>query len=285
MPSTNTITKHRQRIDEIDRQLFTLFKERAQVVAAVGKIKAEEQASRCFIRPGREASMMKSSMGVDVAPFPSHYLAAMWRMLINGSLHIEQDLHIAVYAPGGSRDFFWLAREYFGPAVATFPEALASRVIGRVAEGQSHVGILPYPEDSDDLWWLSLAEDRERWPKVFAMAPYLKSGEKVPKALLIGDVVPEDFGQDATLIVLEAKETISRAAYQDAFGKAGVKARCLKDITPKQSAGAFITSLYEMEGFHDHKGGAVKKIRKSLGERLNRATVIGWYAQPLEIKK
>ncbi len=237
----------RTQIDALDQQIFALFKARAGVVAQVGEHKRNDASPhRCMLRPGREAKLLRALQRADVAPLPQATLLQMWRLLIAGSLSIEQTLTISVAPP---LDFFYLAREYFGATTTITRQPNSLRVMGDLSEGKSLIGLLPWPEGTNDSWWVMLTEQHQdklaHTPRVFAVAP-LFHNSAAPNALLIGDVLVEETGDDETLLVLSATTDTSRARLTTLLEQAGIAA------TPLASAKVGSTQHYLMraQGFH-----------------------------------
>ena len=146
-----TLEKFRKKIDALDDELVALFKKRADIVAQVGVHKRSLKQNREFLRPGREAEMVRDFCTRDAGKMAPHVLGAMWRLLISGSLQIEKTLIISALAPKGSvAEYYWLAREYFGMFTPIHVQHTAKAVINDLLEGDASVGVLPLPSNAQE---------------------------------------------------------------------------------------------------------------------------------------
>lgn len=279
-PVDSVIAEFRTQIDAIDMELFALLKRRSQIVAQVGVHKRATQKARCFIRPGREADMTRALARADTAPFPLSHLFSIWRLLIAGSTNIEQTLTASVYATREQRDFIYLAREYFGPTTPIVSHPNCLRVIGDLLDQKTLIGFMPLPKDSEEAWWVHLTQPRAHTPRIFATAPLI-ADRSIPQALLIGDVVPEETGQDITWLVLDCPRDTSMARLNEAFTKTALRASGLAQAPSAQHSGN-LAHLYEVQGFH-MDGFAVKALSDLLGASVQTITPIGSYALPLSV--
>lgn len=280
--SPEPLQDYRDRIDAIDDQLIALLRERCGIVKEVGQYKAANETHYCYIRPGREAIMTRDIVTQDAGGFPKPMLAAIWRMLIAGSTSLEQALSASVFGDNSHRDFFWLAHEYFGPVATITMQGTAGRVIGDVADKKAMVGFIPMPQDDEDHWWRSLVSNRDHWPQVFGIAPFL-ADDRLPSALLIGDIQPEDTGDDISLLVLESSEPLSRDKQHSVMQEAGFESTCLTQSPSSEDPGLYQYAI-AVEGFIPRDSGKLTEIQKAYGAPVQRVSSIGSYARQLEVE-
>lgn len=209
----------RNQIDEIDREILAILKRRSAIVAQVGTHKRATQKERCFLRPAREAVMVKELKNKDVGHFPNEFLYSIWRLLIAGSTNIEQTLTVSALADGNG---LYLAREYFGVTAPITLRASEAEIIADIKSGHSLIGFMPHPSNSSHNWWLDIASDTPGTPKLFSVAPLVED-KRIANAYLIADVKPEATGDDKSWIV--SNEPIDGAA-------------------------KIAENLYELDGFH-----------------------------------
>jgi chorismate mutase len=279
----------RQKIDRLDSKLLALLKERSLLVAEVGVLKKKLHPTACFIRPAREAEMIRNmaeSTAAEALPFPAPHLLSIWRLLIAGSTHIEQSLPASVWVTDKNRDFFWMAREYFGP-VKVVEHLYVGRVLSDVMEGKSKIGFLPLPTgvtgtENHGTWWTALANRRKGWPRVFAIAPFVKD-RSLPQAMLVGDVMVEPTGDDVTLVVVETRDNLSRTKLLSAFREQSIKVKWLAEAPSGQEKG-IQAHLFECDGYYpdDHPVFSALKGLDLL--KIVDAIPIGSYARPITLK-
>jgi chorismate mutase/prephenate dehydratase len=155
---TDALIPLREQIDTIDEQLIRLIKQRIAVVEKVGEVKKVTAPNLCPIRAGREAirSIAERFKG---SSFSAATAAAIWRLIIGASTHAESKLVISVLYNEKEHDYFWMAREYFGPSVTIIKQPNVKRIISDVLEGKSTIGLLPNFSASDkDEWWAALVQ-------------------------------------------------------------------------------------------------------------------------------
>src|ERR1700691_4961185 len=83
----------RSQIDRVDGVLHDLLRERAEIIDDVRKLKGKQHI---FIRPGREAQMMRALMARPQGKLPEGLIVRVWRELISGFTLLEGALKIAV---------------------------------------------------------------------------------------------------------------------------------------------------------------------------------------------
>ena len=84
----------RRRIDQLDEAMHDVIMQRAEVVAAVARLKQADGAPP--LRPGREAQILRRLLVRHHGPFPRAMLARIWRELLSGTIAIQTEMHIAV---------------------------------------------------------------------------------------------------------------------------------------------------------------------------------------------
>ncbi|MCC7259700.1 MAG: chorismate mutase [Alphaproteobacteria bacterium] len=197
------LQQRRAEIDAIDVQLLALLTERIGIVRKVGVHKRSQDPDQCFLRPGREADMVRDIAAKGAGHFPPEALAAMWRMLISGSLSIEQPFSVSAYSTPGNPDCYWLAREYFGGFVPIREHGDAASVIADLRDRRCFVGALPVP--TTDTWWTRLLEKDSAHLKVFGIAPFVVPRSRPDAATwLVGPIAPEATSDDTSIIAMAA---------------------------------------------------------------------------------
>ncbi len=87
------LNKIRKEIDKIDDKLLALLQERLGHVNQVAKVKAANQSEFSFIKPDREADMMRS-LAARGGELPRAFILQMWRLMIAMSLQKEKNFKI-----------------------------------------------------------------------------------------------------------------------------------------------------------------------------------------------
>lgn len=185
---TTQLTRCRASIDAIDRELLDCLRRRASVVAQVGRLKASHGVTGSYIRPGREAMMLRALLeaaGEDSLPKTS--IAAIWRIIIGASTALESPLSTLTFDHDG--DGTHAAAQYFGPQIPH--HSLSEDAFFGALEADAHaIAVVPY--ELHARWWQRMPDAM----RVFACLPFVGSE---PTHLALGLVTPEATGDDISL--------------------------------------------------------------------------------------
>ncbi len=284
-PLETELSAFRKQIDDIDDQLITLLKDRIAIVSKVGEYKRRTFPGRCPIRPAREAEMIRRIIGKFAgSQFLPAAAADLWRTIIGASTTVESTLSMSVFHPDRDNDYFWMAREYFGPFLPIIKQPHIKRVIGDILDGKAAVGVVPMLRSSDTtFWWTNLIQQGHDAPKVFARIPFVyheTPPRDAPSALAIARLLPEPSDDDNSLIVLEADANVSQHKLQSAFLTAKLDSTWINIATLSPVARHH---LIEVRGFVtlDHPG--IDIIRATLGTSIFNLSFLGAYAVPIVI--
>ena len=283
--TTNDLEIYRRQIDSIDDEIMTLLKKRIGVVQQVGAFKRSTTPNLCPIRPGREAEMLKRiTKNFENSDFSSAAAANIWRIIIGASTTVEAKLVISVFAPDKDSDLFWLAREYFGPAVTIVKQPHIKRVIGDVLDGKASVGVVPTLNSSDtSYWWTNLLQQAADAPKIFAHLPFAyaePSLKQLPTALAFSRLLPESSGDDVSLYAFEVEHNTSQHRLQSAFAAAKLEVQWLgiASLSPD-----IRHHLVEIKGFIPPEHADIKSFQAALGSAIMRTHFLGAYAVPFSL--
>jgi len=149
-------------------------------------------------------------------------------------------------------------------------------VLGEVAAGRATVGVLPFPREGDgDPWWTNInVRDGIQISYRLPFTPADSRSEGGTEALAIGRIVPEETGQDRSLIVVETREALSRAGITALAERIGIKGYPIASC----KAGLHF-QLLDAEGYvvgEDPRIGELAQLND-----IAQVTVIGNYATPI----
>jgi chorismate mutase-like protein len=241
----------RAQIDEIDSQIHDLLMRRTEITAEVGRAKKRAQAQEVqFLRPGREAEVLRRLVARHQGDFPRVVLVHIWREIFAAATSQQGDFSVSVdvsgEAAGQAEALRMLARDHFGSYVKLSEQGSAQRVITTVAEGDAQVGVLPLPESGQDAWWTILASGEEKMPRIVARLPFASLDRNGPEAVAVGRSRQEETGSDRSYLILESESDLSRAGVSSMLEKAGLTAVTIEDGRGR-GGGALV--LVEVEGF------------------------------------
>ncbi len=287
MPAKPTLDDLRREIDEIDADIHKLLMRRAQVVEEVAKVKPP---GRPYIRPGREAEIVRNLVSRHQGAFPLAAIVRMWREMIAALTRVQGPLAVAVVCPDEGRSPLWdNARDHFGsttPAIAVNTPMAALRA---VSDGTATLAVVPWPEEDDnDPWWRFILSPDPKTPRIIARLPFLRTaGQSVGReggdALVLAAVPWEATGDDRTLLAVEVTQDVSRSRLKDGLEAAGFATLQLR--THHLPGGMGSVHLVEVEGFVAAEDPRLATARKRLGEGVSHVLTIGAYATPVTLPK
>src|SRR5688572_14420552 len=213
----------RAEIDAVDSQLHDLLMRRTDLAVQVGEVKARVQPlggtpadGSKFIRPAREALILRRLVARHQGKLPKAVIVRMWREMISALLQVEGPFVVAVQAPRGDTALWDLARDHYGSRVKIVPLADTKAVLAAVNKGKATVGILPMPVAGERTpWWPVLDHAGGKTPHVMGRLPFGDIGNvRDPKAqaMVIGRAPNEPTGEDRTWLALHARKALSRRA-------------------------------------------------------------------------
>ncbi|HET6158403.1 MAG TPA: chorismate mutase [Dongiaceae bacterium] len=274
----------RAEIDAIDSQLHDLLMRRTDLAVQVGDVKARVQPlggtpadGAKFIRPAREALILRRLVARHQGKLPKAVIVRMWREMIAALLQVEGPFVVAVQAPKGDTALWDLARDHYGSRVQITPVPDNADVLSAVTRGKATVGILALPRLGErSAWWPNLMARGENIPHVMGRLPFGDIGNvRDPKAeaMVIGRAPNEPTGDDRSWIVLGLKAPRSRRAVLSA-----AKALQPEEALCLDNAGKGYEWLLDVAGFPLEIEAGVAAVAESLGAE---ARVLGSYAAPL----
>lgn len=269
----------RRRIDEIDTQLHDLLIRRIDVTRRVG---AAKKGSRSFIRPGREAQVLRRLVARHRGPLPKPVVVRVWREIFAAVTGLQGPLRIAVLADNANAGICRLAAEHFGSRTPVRALGSIAQVLNAVGQEEGTLGVLPLPQDGEsEPWWPNLAGSGEGVPRVIARLPFMEAPADrfgVAGALAIGLLDPEDSGCDRSFLIAETETEPSRSRLRGWFEAAGLTP---VDLQSQQDEGARRLHLIEVEGCFVGAHPALDRLIGASEGALRQVWPVGGYAAPL----
>ncbi len=273
----------RHDIDAIDDQLHDLLMRRTEVAERIGALKNQTE-SDVFIRPAREADIMRRLIRRHRGRFPASVVVRLWREMMAATSRLQGPFTVAVHAPEKSVGYWDLARDHYGSSTHMTLHRLAKRVVRAVVDGTATVGVLPFPEDDDeDPWWPGLIATGERMPRVIAQLPFIDNDDRrfdPLSALAIAQTDQGKTGNDVSLVAVEANAEISRASLKQAFVSANFPANDIAVWRESDTAEARF-HLIEVADYVAPDDPRLDAVAADTGDQIIRIIGLGGYAVPL----
>lgn len=277
-----SLAELRRLIDEIDTDIHDLLMKRTEVAQQIGAVKG---AGSVYMRPGREAVVLRRLIERHGGLLPKALIVRIWREIFAAVTALQGPLAVAVYAPEGSFGYRNLARDHYGWRTPITAYRSAAQVLEAVAEGKATVGVLPLPQgEVGDRWWRSLAQRDPAVPRVVARLPFAMveppRGDSL-KAIAISLSVAEETGADRSFLAVETEDVTSRSRLKQALEDVGLE---IADAQISQEDGGRALHLIEVEGFVAEDDARLAALVEQ-SERINQVWVIGGFAIPLSLEE
>jgi len=275
---TQNLEELRQQIDGIDESIHDLIMQRSELVE---RIRAAKDGDGPFIRPGREAQVLRRILDRHHGLFPRAVLARIWREIIGAFLGMQGPFAVAAYATEDGPNLFGLARDHFGSMTQVTTFSSQRGVLRAVNEKKATVGVLPLPEsDRGDPWWPHLERSSGRAPRIVARLPFvpLDSGPAPgPDGLVVALSPFEASGRDRSYLIVETLEPLSRGAFTGLLTGADFQVAAVQVWEDGRDRRLH---LVEVDGYVGEDDVRLAALEAGQG-RVNRLWAIGGYARPL----
>ncbi len=288
----------RKELDDLDQDLVALLRRRATLVQEVGRSKGAGRGrgnaagNGFFLRPGREAAILRRLADSDSAPLERGHLLRIFREMIGSLYSLQGRIRVAIHAEEDRLAIWDIARNHFGAGATISWHNDPGAVIGAVSENANCVGLIATPDDEGRVyWWRQLAATAGVVPKVIGGLPfYAIDGAALPRRpawLMVGPGLPDPSGQDVSLLFVTVElEEMSRGRFIGMFADAGLTARMVTATAAVErgsdpAAGGPRDFLVEIDEYLPPDDPRLEAFRRRAGGAVSHLAVIGAYAVPL----
>lgn len=136
----------REQIDAIDDRILDLLNDRAQIVVAVGQLKAGE--NKTYYVPSREQQIHARLLARNNGPFPDDGVKRVFREIISASLNLEQPMKVAFLGPQATFTH-QAAMQQFGFSAQLVPQKSIGAVFEEVQRGRANYGVVPVENSTE----------------------------------------------------------------------------------------------------------------------------------------
>lgn len=264
----------RARIDSIDKELHDLLIERSQVARRIAAAKGPGEA---FLRPGREAHILRRLIARHEGPLDPAVLIRIWREILAGNTAIQGPLNVTVGSASNLTVLRDMTRDHYGAQTPVASYDTPQAAIDVVARGEATVAVTPWPDGADpEPWWPVLARTGQDRPQVVARLPVLASAPQ-PAAAVVARVPFEDTGADRSLVVVESQAQWS--ALVEGMRATGLTVRAELD---RASGTTGPQRLLELEGYVPAADSRLGDLAHD-GSAITAAQGLGGYAIPIAL--
>lgn len=271
----------RRQIDEIDNDIHDLLMRRTELARKIGLAKGNDAV---FMRPGREARVLRRLVARHQGSFPKPVITQIWREIISVFTRLQGPFAAASFAPEQGPDLSGLTRDHFGSLAPIARYGSEMGVLRAVSGGKANIGVLPLPEaDRGTPWWPKLARSGKASPKIIARLPFapLKgTRSENPQAVVVSLAEPEESGDDHGYLIVELDEAVSRGALKTLLSDAGFQ---VCDIQAWVDSPDRTLHLVEVEGFLAGDDPRIDSLMEE-ADAVKQAWSVGSFAVPLTIE-
>ncbi len=282
-PPAESLKSLRRKIDAIDDQMHDLLMRRVEIVGQVASVKNRD-ASPVFIRPEREAMILRRLADRHAGKLPAMVMVRVWREILAAAADMQSPLTVAVYAPDDAVGYWDLARDHYGSGTRMSLHGAANAVVRAVVDGTATVGVVPLPQDGEaEPWWPLLVGAGENAPSVVTRLPFVANDARPAEpagALAIAHMTQQPTGDDVSMIVVEADAEVSRDTLNEAFTTAGLAASIVA-VWRDADNGETRLHLAQAADFLAPDDARLAALAAALAERVLRIVPLGGYAAPL----
>ena len=273
----------RREIDAIDDQMHDLLMRRVEIVGQVASVKNRD-ASPVFIRPEREALILRRLAERHGGRLPTKVVVRVWRGILAATANMQSPLTVAVYAPDDAVGYWDLARDHYGSGTRMSLHGAANAVVRAVVDGTATVGVVPLPRDAEpEPWWPLLVGAGENAPSVVTRLPFIANDARPAEpvgALAIARMTQRPTGDDVSMIVIETDAEISRDRLNEALKAAGLSASVVA-VWRDADGGESRLHLVQAADFLAPDDARLTALGAAPAERILRIVPLGGYAVPL----
>lgn len=273
----------RRQIDEIDDGIHDLLMRRTEVAQRIGALKAGDAT---FLRPGREAMVLRRLLARHRGALPKALIVRIWREIFAAVTALQGSFAVAVYAPEGSFGYRNLARDQYGWRTPITAYRSAAQVLEAVRDGRATVGVLPVPRgDETSGWWRNLAQNGAGVPRIVARLPFAvvePPRADSPEALAISLAVTEPTDRDRAYLAVETDEVFSRSHLKQLLGAAGFETI---EMHISEESGGRALGLIEVEGYVAEDDPRCAALLEADGNSVAQVWAIGGFAVPVALEE
>jgi chorismate mutase len=192
-----TLDAIRREIDTLDDQILNLLEHRFAATRRVKESKARDGSINSSpFRPSREAEMLRRLVGRSGAAMSPDVLVRIWRVILSASTQLQAPvtLHLDVELGGDLDTRLLISQHFCGMSVAL--HSSPSHALAALQTSQGDLAVL----STTGNWALGYLPETKGAAQVIGTLPAVSRGSQ-PRLLVFGHAVPQETGDDETLVL------------------------------------------------------------------------------------
>ncbi|MFH0822501.1 MAG: prephenate dehydratase [Pseudomonadota bacterium] len=149
----NDISKQRETIDRIDRQIIDLLEQRADCASEIGRLK--RAAGLPVFDPEREVQLKNKCSNREAGLLPCGALKRIFTEIVSACRAVQQPLKVAFLGPEGTFTHV-AAMDHFGGSCEFMPRGSIVDVFSEVERGDVTFGVVPVENSTEGSVGLTL---------------------------------------------------------------------------------------------------------------------------------
>ncbi|WP_417515854.1 chorismate mutase [Minwuia sp.] len=281
--ATAGLDKLREEIDRIDGELHGLLRERAAVVKRIGLAKRSAGGDvTAFVRPGREAELVRGLLARHEGALPSAVVVRIWREIVSAACFMQQPVKVALYAPERSISHWDLARNHFGILTPIQLCGSPQRVLQEAGNGGT-IGVLPWPEHEEPQpWWPNLSAEDSETMNIVGLLPFYESATgrfESRRLMVVATYPPEPSSDDLSFIIARTDPELSRARLGALLTEAGLTG----GVVAAHQTDGYMRQLLQVDGFVRRDDDRLTRLEEASGGGIMSAISVGAAARPVGV--
>jgi chorismate mutase/prephenate dehydratase len=144
------LSRVRDKIDSLDRQVQSLISERARLAFRVRETKGDSKAAVDYFRPEREAQVLRGVVERNDGPLSDSEMIRLFREIMSACLAQQEPLKVAFLGPEGTFTQQAVYR-HFGHSVHALSLPSIDGVFEQVQSGEADFGVVPIENSSQGI--------------------------------------------------------------------------------------------------------------------------------------
>jgi chorismate mutase / prephenate dehydratase len=287
---SDALSSLRARIDAIDNQLLDLLRQRANIIEEVRAVKGKQAV---YIRPGREAMMLRVLVQQPMGHLPAGLIHRLWREMIGAFTLQEGAMKVALPMSQGEEGFWDISRDHFGSFTPMQAFTNPTSALRAVLNNTHQLAALPFARETmdekrGDVWWRLLLAEQVTVPNLFYAFPFdgmrgnarkTHAPDGDTRGVVIGAIAPEATGQDRSVLILEWQDIQDKKETEPVLANLPF-AKTIHVFTPAGNEPA--CSWLELDGFIERNNPQLAAWYLEHKRHLLRHKIIGAYPVPIQ---
>lgn len=139
---------HRQKIDELDKEIIHALNERTKHALAIGEIKMAQGEE--IYAPHRELAVLDKVCRANPGPVPAESMRAIYREIMSTSLSLEKSMTIAYLGPEATFTH-QAAKKRFGASLNYAAQKTIADVFNEVSHQRADYGVVPIENSTEGV--------------------------------------------------------------------------------------------------------------------------------------